>query len=68
MGGRHRTGVMTAIYRMTMEGWNGARAFQEMKQYKFGSDFLHSEFADFVQHYVARPWVAATPASAAAVK
>ena len=47
-GGRHRTGVMTAAYRMTDEGWTSDRAFSEMKQYKFGADFLHSEFKDFV--------------------
>jgi len=51
MGGRHRTGVMTAIYRMTMDGWDGARAFAEMKQYKFGADWLHPEFRDFVQTF-----------------
>ena len=48
MGGRHRTGVMTAIYRMTGEGWTPLQAFSEMKQYKFGADFLHKEFKDFV--------------------
>jgi tyrosine-protein phosphatase SIW14 len=48
VGGRHRTGVMTAIYRMTQEGWNAVDAFKEMKQYKFGADFLHSEFKEFV--------------------
>lgn len=48
MGGRHRTGVMTAIYRMTDDGWSPAQAFREMKQYKFGADFLHPEFKDFV--------------------
>jgi protein tyrosine/serine phosphatase len=47
-GGRHRTGVMTAIYRMTNDGWDAARAFAEMKQYKFGADFLHPEFKKFV--------------------
>ena len=36
VGGRHRTGVMTAIYRMTHDGWDAARAFAEMKRYKFG--------------------------------
>jgi hypothetical protein len=46
---------MTAIYRMTMDGWNGARAFAEMKQYKFGADFLHQEFKDFVTTYAASP-------------
>ena len=48
VGGRHRTGVMTAIYRMTHENWTGERAFQEMKTYKFGADFLHPEFKKFV--------------------
>lgn len=48
VGGRHRTGVMTAIYRMTQDGWSGADAFREMKQYKFGADFLHREFKEFV--------------------
>ena len=48
IGGKHRTGVMTAIYRMTAEAWSPVRAFNEMKQYKFGADFLHQEFKDFV--------------------
>ena len=48
IGGRHRTGVMTAIYRMTAEAWTPIQAFNEMKQYKFGADFLHQEFKDFV--------------------
>ena len=55
IGGRHRTGVMTAVYRMTMEGWNAARAWTEVKQYKFGADFLHPEFRDFVNTYVVTP-------------
>jgi protein tyrosine/serine phosphatase len=52
IGGRHRTGVMTAIYRMTADKWTSARAFEEMKQYKFGADFLHQEFKDFVYGFV----------------
>jgi tyrosine-protein phosphatase SIW14 len=63
VGGRHRTGVMTAAYRMSHDGWLPERAFAEMKQYKFGADFLHPEFKDFVYHY--RPATAA-PAEAAA--
>lgn len=51
VGGRHRTGVMTAIYRMTKDGLNGEQAFSEMKQYKYGPDFLHPEFKEFVQAY-----------------
>ena len=51
VGGRHRTGVMTAVYRMTHDGWTGAQAFKEMKQYKYGADFLHPEFKEFVYGY-----------------
>jgi protein tyrosine/serine phosphatase len=55
VGGRHRTGVMTATYRMTHEGWSADQAFKEMKQYNFGSDFLHPEFKQFVYTYRPQP-------------
>jgi tyrosine-protein phosphatase SIW14 len=51
VGGRHRTGVMTAAYRMSKLGWTPQQAFKEMKQYNFGADFLHPEFKDFVYQY-----------------
>jgi protein tyrosine phosphatase (PTP) superfamily phosphohydrolase (DUF442 family) len=51
VGGRHRTGVMTAVYRLTHDAWTAARAFDEMKHYKFGADFLHPEFKSFVYDY-----------------
>ena len=54
-GGRHRTGVMTALYRMTHDGWNPDQAFKEMKQYDFGADFLHPEFKRFVYGYYSEP-------------
>ena len=53
VGGKHRTGVMTAIYRMTNDGWSSDQAFSEMKQYKFGADFLHAEFKRVVYAYPA---------------
>lgn len=55
VGGRHRTGVMTAVYRMTQERWTAEQAFSEMKQYKYGADFLHPEFKRFVYAYHANP-------------
>jgi protein tyrosine/serine phosphatase len=64
VGGRHRTGVMTAAYRITHDRWTADRAFQEMKQYKFGADFLHPEFKQFVFAY---PATLATAAAATAV-
>ena len=60
-GGRHRTGVMTAIYRMTKDSWTSEQAFKEMKQFKFGADFLHPEFKRFVYAYRTEP---AGPAAA----
>ena len=67
VGGRHRTGVMTAIYRMLEEKWAPSRAFQEMKSYRFGADFLHPEFKKFVLAFTpALAGAAASPASAEA--
>jgi protein tyrosine/serine phosphatase len=50
-GGRHRTGVMTAVYRMTQDGWTADRAYSEMKKYKFESLFGHPELKKFVYDY-----------------
>jgi len=51
VGGRHRTGVMTAVYRMNADGLSGDQAFKEMKQFNYGPDFLHPEFKKFVYQY-----------------
>ena len=42
---------MTAVFRMSDDGWTADKAFAEMKQYKYGADFLHSEFKEFVYAY-----------------
>ncbi len=34
-GGRHRTGALTAIYRITHDGWTATQAFDEMLRYDF---------------------------------
>jgi tyrosine-protein phosphatase SIW14 len=68
VGGRHRTGVMTAAYRMTQDGWSAHQAFKEMKQYKFGADFLHSEFKQFVYGYHDNAHAVAAQAAAATTK
>src|SRR5437660_8300819 len=34
-GGRHRTGTMTAVYRMTHDGWTADHAYAEMKDVHF---------------------------------
>ncbi|HEV8394585.1 MAG TPA: tyrosine-protein phosphatase [Vicinamibacterales bacterium] len=51
VGGKHRTGVMTAVYRMTQHSWTADQAFNEMKHFKFGASMLHPEFKKFVYSY-----------------
>ena len=53
VGGKHRTGVMTAIYRMTQHAWTPKQAFSEMKKFKFGPTFLHPEFKNYVYAFQA---------------
>lgn len=50
-GGRHRTGMMTAIYRLTHDGWTADSAYDEMKQYEFEKGFGHGELKDYVFEY-----------------
>jgi protein tyrosine/serine phosphatase len=47
-GGRHRTGAMSALYRMTHDGWSADQAYQEMKQYDFEYGMGHTP----LKHYV----------------
>jgi protein-tyrosine phosphatase len=51
VGGKHRTGVMTAVYRMTQDSWTADQAFDEMKKFKFGATMFHPEFKQFVYGY-----------------
>jgi protein tyrosine/serine phosphatase len=50
-GGRHRTGVMTAVYRMTQDGWSPDQAYQEMKRYRFEGFPGHPVLKKFVYDY-----------------
>lgn len=50
-GGRHRTGVMGAVYRFNTSNWNLQQALAEMDQYEFGSGYGHGKQRDFVQDY-----------------
>ena len=40
-GGRHRTGEMTAIYRITNDGWTAKQAYEEMKKYDFEDSYFY---------------------------
>jgi tyrosine-protein phosphatase SIW14 len=53
-GGHDRTGAMTAIYRMTHDGWTADRAFGEMKRYGYTSDIGRGALKEFVFHYARR--------------
>jgi protein tyrosine/serine phosphatase len=53
-GGRHRTGVMTAVYRMTQDSWTAERAYLEMKQYRFEGFPGHPALKRFVYDYYSR--------------
>lgn len=53
--GKHRTGAMTAVYRMTQDGWTAEQAYKEMKQYHFDSFFTpHTDLKEFVFDYYAQ--------------
>jgi protein tyrosine/serine phosphatase len=39
-GGRHRTGALTAAYRITRDGWTAEQAWEEMKKYDFNDTIL----------------------------
>ena len=50
-GGRHRTGVMGAVYRFNKDKWNLEQVLAEMDQYQFGSGYGHGKQRDFVKDY-----------------
>ncbi len=53
-GARHRTGVMTAIYRMAVEGWDIHRACAEMRRYGFYKRWGHGPLKAYVLDYYCR--------------
>ena len=50
-GGRHRTGVMGAVYRFNHDGWNLEQVLAEMDRYDFNSGWGHGKQKDFVKDY-----------------
>jgi protein tyrosine/serine phosphatase len=50
-GGRHRTGVMTAVYRMAVDGWGVDQAYQEMKRFDFSTSWGHGCYKEYVFDY-----------------
>ena len=50
-GGRHRTGIMAAVYRFNHDHWNFDQAYAEMLQYDFYTSNGHGKQLDFIQDY-----------------
>jgi protein tyrosine/serine phosphatase len=67
IGGRHRTGLMTAIYRIEKDGWDYAKAFDEMKKFDFNYGFGHSPLKEYVSDYYVQKEQKATVGTAASV-
>jgi protein tyrosine/serine phosphatase len=57
-GGRHRTGVMGAVYRFNKYGWNYDQVYAEMKKYDFYTRWGHGSMKDFVVDYAEKMKIA----------
>jgi protein tyrosine/serine phosphatase len=53
-GGRHRTGAMSAIYRITHDGWSADQAFEEMKHYDFEYGMGHGPLKAYVYAFYSK--------------
>jgi protein tyrosine/serine phosphatase len=53
-GGRHRTGVVGAVYRFNVNHWNYDQAYAEMKDYDFYTRFGHGDLKTYVEDYAKR--------------
>jgi protein tyrosine/serine phosphatase len=62
-GGRHRTGVMGAVYRFNHYKWDFEQVYSEMKKYDFYTRWGHGDFKKFVQDYAENIQKAATVAA-----
>jgi protein tyrosine/serine phosphatase len=72
-GGRHRTGVMGAVYRFNNYNWDYEKVYAEMKQYDFYTRWGHGDMKKFVQDYAVsfkqnQPTSAQVTAAPAAIK
>jgi protein tyrosine/serine phosphatase len=53
-GGHDRTGVMTAIYRMTHDGWTAEHAYAEMKRYGYQTERAGPVLKEFLFEFARR--------------
>lgn len=54
VGGRHRTGVMGAVYRFNNYHWNFDQVYAEMKNYDFYTRWGHGNMKKFVEEYAVK--------------
>lgn len=52
MGGKDRTGTLSAVYRMELDGWSNDEAIEEMQS--FGFHDYYSDLMTYVKNYKAR--------------
>ncbi len=50
-GGRHRTGVIGAVYRFTHDHWTYDQVYKEMKDYDFYTRWGHGDMKKYVEDY-----------------
>ena len=53
-GGRHRTGIMGAVYRFNNYHWNFDQVYAEMKKFDFYTSWGHGDQKKYVEDYGAR--------------
>ena len=51
VGGRHRTGLIGAVYRYNNYGWDFNTVYREMKNYDYYSRWGHGAIKDYVEEY-----------------
>lgn len=64
-GGRHRTGVMGAVYRFNHYNWNYDQVYAEMKKFDFYTRWGHGDMKKFVEDYAVSFQAKHTAAAAA---
>ncbi|HEX7723817.1 MAG TPA: tyrosine-protein phosphatase [Pyrinomonadaceae bacterium] len=67
-GGRHRTGVMGAVYRFNVNHWSLDQAYTEMKDYDFYTRFGHGDLKTFVEDYSRKMPATSTAAAVSSQK
>ncbi len=63
-GGRHRTGLIGAVYRVEFYHWQYPEVYKEMKAYDYYSRWGHGDIKEYVQEYCAIKYQAGAPAMA----